>query len=111
MGSGRGVSGRRGQERPAGEQPTTVRGVSFWQSTRDSGTDELNSRDDLAVDAERASWTVTPLTGEKAGPPVESAHPYVRSYLRRVIAEKERVARRSRAHTPLVKPAPKRVRT
>jgi hypothetical protein len=110
MGSERGVDESQGQGSSAGEQPTTVRGVSFWQSVRASGTSELNSHDDLAVDSERASWTVTPLTGAEAEPPVESDSRQVRWFLGQVIAKKERVARSGRAHRPLVKPTPKRVR-
>jgi hypothetical protein len=94
-------------EKPPGRRRTRVGGVSFWQGEEGARTTELNTRDELAVDADGARWVVTSLIGEEAGPAVESASPLVGGYLLRVIAEKQRVARRRLARPPVPKPARK----
>jgi hypothetical protein len=103
-----------GQAEPVGGdaisgQRLEVRGTSFWLASKGGVTSELNAHDYIEVDGQHASWTVKPVLGQVAGPPVESASPRVVGYLRRVVAEKERIARRYRAHRPLAKPVPKRV--
>jgi hypothetical protein len=94
-------------DRPSGDEPTTVEGISFWQAGSGARARELNTRDELAGGGDVARWVVTPLTGEAGGQPVESTSPQVRGFLGRVIAEKERIVRRTRACVPLLKPAPK----
>jgi hypothetical protein len=93
--------------RPAGEPPTTIGGISFWQTGRGARAKELNTRDELAIGDDGVRWLVTPLTGEVEGQPVESTSPQVRGFLGRVMAEKERVVRRTRACVPLLKSPPK----
>jgi hypothetical protein len=94
----------------AGPEPSanrTVEGHSFWQTQRDGRTLEMNTRDDLALAQGRASWQVTPLTGVRAGAPIESDSPVVLRYLSQVVAEKERVTRPPRPPRP---PVPKPTR-
>ena len=89
----------------AGEEEMRVGGISFWRAVRGLGASEVNTRDELAVDAGSARWMVAPVSGGGAGPPIESAAPEVRRFLRRVVAEKERIANRYRTHR--LRPVPK----
>jgi hypothetical protein len=107
---GKGTPGDRGHERdkgPAGEEEMRVGGISFWQAVRGAIGIELNTRDDLAVDGRRARWVVTPVTGRRSGPAIESTAPEVRGFLPRVVAEKERMVRR---HLERPRPVPKPTR-
>jgi hypothetical protein len=99
---------RPGREGPVGDEAMTVRGTSFWYATQGNTITELNVLDHVEVDGQRTRWSVRPVTGDAPGEPVESASPRVAGYLRRVVAEKARVARRYRPHKPLTKPEPKR---
>jgi hypothetical protein len=104
------AAGTEGQGGPVDEGTITVRGTSLWHAKHGATTTELNVRDEIEISAERAKWTVKPVVGATTGRPVESSSPRVAGYLRRVVAEKERVARRYKVHKPLAKPSPKRTR-
>lgn len=92
---------------PRRSDRVTVDGHTFWESKRDGRRAEVITHDDLALEAERSTWVVTPLTGVPAGPPIESDSPVVNRFLRRVVAEKERVSTPPRRPRPPV-PKPRR---
>jgi hypothetical protein len=84
--------------------PTTIRGVSFWRLTAGAQTTEINTEDELVLAADRARWAIGPLPGNATASAIESVSPAVHSFLRRVAAEKLRLARRAR---PVRPPIPK----
>lgn len=102
---------QRGETPPESEltraRGAKVRGVSFWHAALQSQTIELNTHDDLDLEAGRSRWAVSSIPGGAGGQAIESSSPAVRGFLQRVVAEKVRIARRGMTRSPIPKPAPR----
>src|SRR4029079_4692628 len=85
-GTGEGAEGR-------DEQAMTVDGHSVWKIRGKAEPVETNTRDHLQLDACCARWEAHSASGDGTVIPIESASPAVRGFIRRVVAQKTRIAR------------------